>query len=63
MATKKPHEKLTIDEYKKLKELQQKRRFKIEFYPWPVMVALGIPLVVFIFLILVYILHVQGMAG
>ncbi|MEI6438364.1 MAG: hypothetical protein WCO69_06425 [Candidatus Omnitrophota bacterium] len=63
MAEKKTGEKMTIEEYQQRKALLSKRRFRIEFYPWPVLVALGIPFATFIFLILVYILHVNGVAG
>jgi hypothetical protein len=62
MADKKKNVKLTIDEYTKAREIQNKRRFKIEFYPWPVMAALGVPLATMIFLITVYLLHICNVA-
>ena len=63
MAKKITNEKLTIAEYQERKALLSKRRFRIEFYPWPVLVALGIPMATLVFLIMVYILHIQGVAN
>ena len=64
MATKKkPGEKLTIQEYQDLQARNAKQRFKIQFYPWPVMVALLLPLGMLIFLVIYYTLHIQGYTG
>ena len=52
MTNAKKSQKLSISDYKALREKQAKRRFKIEFYPWPVLLALGIPFGVLIFLII-----------
>lgn len=62
MATKKTNVKPTIEEYKKLQELKNKRRFKIEWYPWPVMTALLIPLTLFLLLILFYVIEIKTMS-
>lgn len=63
MAGNKKTEKLTIEKYKEQKARLGKRWFKIEFYPWPILLALGIPLATLIFLIIVYILHIRGVAA
>ncbi len=63
MAQKEKNEKLTIEEYKQRKVLLGKRHFRIEFYPWPVLLALGVPFATFIFLIIVYYLHIRGVAS
>lgn len=63
MAEKKIQEKLTIEEYNQRRMALQKRFFQIEFYPWPVLLAFGVPLVTFIFLIIVYTLHIRGIAN
>jgi len=60
---KKKNEKLTIEEYTKARELRKNRKFKIELYPWPVLAALGLPLVTFIFLIIVYLVHIKNTGG
>ena len=63
MAKKATTEKLTIAEYQQRKALRDKKRFRIQFYPTPVLVALGIPFATLVFLILVYVMHIQGVAN
>ncbi|MBF0387929.1 MAG: hypothetical protein HQL20_08760 [Candidatus Omnitrophica bacterium] len=63
MAEKRKNEKLSIEEYQARKALLSKKRFRIEAYPWPVLLALGLPFATFIFLIIVYFLHIRGVAA
>jgi hypothetical protein len=59
MANPKKNTRVTIEEYNKAREQKRKQRFRIELYPWPVMTVLGVPLVMFICLLLVYFLHLM----
>lgn len=58
MATKK-NEKMPYQEYQILKEKESKVWFKFKPYPWPILVALLIPLGFFIMLISYYFLVVR----
>ena len=60
---KKNREKLTIQEYLKIREAENKRKFRLTFYPWPVSLALLIPLGILLMLLFVYYLHIRGVAG
>jgi hypothetical protein len=60
---KKSLEKISIQEFLKLKEAREKRLFNFQPYPWPVNFALLLPLSVFILLLLTYYFHVRGVAG
>ncbi len=63
MAKKKvPNEKLSIDAYKAMITQKKSRRFRIEFYPWPVQLALTIPFAFFFFIIIMYIFHIKNLA-
>ncbi|MBF0569644.1 MAG: hypothetical protein HQL18_02580 [Candidatus Omnitrophica bacterium] len=58
---KKTNEKISIQEYLKKKALLSKKRFGLQPYPWPVTLALLIPLSVFLTLLLSYIFYVRGL--
>jgi hypothetical protein len=60
---KKGPEKLTIQEFLKLKEQRKKRIFHFQPYPWPVTAALLIPLVVLALLLFTYFSHIRGVLG
>lgn len=55
-------EKLSIQEYLKLKEQRAKNRFHFEPYPWPVCVAISIPLIMMAGLILGYIFYIRNIS-
>jgi|GEM_PF-2354539 len=57
---KKGQEKLTLQEYLKLKEAREKKLFRFQPYPWPVNLALGLPIIVLIMLFLIYFFHIRG---
>ena len=61
MAPKKPAEKLTNQEYQALKKRRNKKHF--ELYPWPILAALAVPLIVFVFLIIYYTVHIRSAQG
>jgi hypothetical protein len=60
---KKSQEKLTLQEYQKLKESREKRLFRFQPYPWQVNFALGLPFVVLVMLFLIYFFHIRGVIG
>jgi hypothetical protein len=60
---KKLPQKLTIQEFLKLKEARAKKIFRFQPYPWPVNFALLLPLVVLALLLLTYFFHVRGLVG
>ena len=51
-------EKLTIEEYQKLKAKKAKIRFSYSF-PWPVKIALALPTLFFIILVLGYAVYIH----
>ncbi|MBF0331613.1 MAG: hypothetical protein HQL17_06715 [Candidatus Omnitrophica bacterium] len=57
---KKKIEKMPYQEYQALKLKESKMWFKMKPYPWPVLVALLIPLSLFILLILYYLFAVRN---
>lgn len=59
MAVKK-NEKIPYQEYQKLKEKEAKRRFKISFYPWPVLIYLLIPAAIFILAMIWYFVNIKN---
>ena len=60
---KRKHEKLTIQEYLKLKAARDKRLFHFQPYPWQVNLAIGLPFTVLIMLFLIYFFHIRGAIG
>jgi hypothetical protein len=60
---KKLPERLTVQEFLKLKEQREKKIFHFQPYPWPVNVALLLPVVVLTMLLLTYFFHVRGLLG
>jgi hypothetical protein len=63
MFRKKKKEKYTLDEYREMQKLLAKKHFRFEPYPWPVTLALLLPLALFILLIISYVLHIRNAAG
>ncbi|MBF0486239.1 MAG: hypothetical protein HQL16_06980 [Candidatus Omnitrophica bacterium] len=59
----KKKEKLTIEEYTKKRDALKKKRFHFTLYPWPIMLALTIPLVIFVILLLEYILYIRTLGN
>jgi hypothetical protein len=60
---KKGQEKLTLQEYLKLKVARDKRLFRFQPYPWQVNLAIGIPFIILIMLFLMYFYHIRGVIG
>jgi hypothetical protein len=56
-------DKLTLPEYLKLKEERSKKKFRLELYPWPVSVALAIPLIMILGMIIGYIIYIKNISG
>jgi len=63
MGQSKKKEKYTIEEYQKIRAHREKRKFRLEFYPWPVNLALGIPFLFFLIMALTYFLYVKGLSN
>jgi len=61
MATRKI-EKIPYKAYQIFKEKASKRRFRLSFYPWPVLVALLIPAGIFILAVFFYVINLKAMA-
>jgi hypothetical protein len=57
---KKKNEKIPYKEYQALKEKESKKKFKITWYPWPVLTSLLVPLTIFTLLILYYLFAVRN---
>jgi hypothetical protein len=60
---KKGQEKLTLQEYLKLKKRRALWLFRFQPYPWQVNFAIGIPFIVLIMLFLMYFYHIRGVIG
>lgn len=58
---KKPKEKIPFQEYQRLKALDAKRKFKITFYPWPVMATILLPAILMIFMLIYYFSSIRHM--
>lgn len=63
MFRKKKKEKYTLDEYRELQKSMSHKYLRFEPYPWPVMLALLVPVALFILLIINYVLHIKNAAG
>lgn len=55
----KKNEKIPYKEFQALKERASKRKFKFSFYPWPVMTALLVPLMIFIIAAIYYAIRIK----
>ncbi len=62
MADKKKNIKIPYKEYQALKEKWAKKKFKLHLYPNPVLIALLIPLAIFIIMLCYYYLSVKNFA-
>lgn len=52
--TQKKKEKISYQEYERLKDKELKQKFRIHFYPWPVLAALLVPLALLIYMMIYY---------
>ena len=53
-------QKLSLGEYQKFKALQAKKRWRLDF-PWPVKMAVGVPILFFMILLLAYIFYIRSL--
>jgi hypothetical protein len=58
---KKIKEKIPFQEYRRLKDQEAKRKFRMTFYPWPVMTTLLLPAILLIFMLVYYFTSIRNM--
>ncbi|NLE64322.1 MAG: hypothetical protein GX606_00150 [Elusimicrobia bacterium] len=57
-----PLQKISVQEYRKRQDLEAKKRFKLQAYPWPITIALVIPFVTLLICFTIYFIYITQSA-